>query len=189
MEMVINTLTKTARFEQRCGPAAASAAVKEDQPIAFRAYDGALRQRQEVAVVVVPAISDSCVERSPHHLYWTPFVEAVDGHHKLLGPDRKTGKERQMDFPRNCVTCDECLRMALSPGVHTMTVGVWTWGSVAPDRKHTDVQRVVQFAAQAGGLYAIRACQPGPENQPLFWVRDEATLRCVSATCPGEPQR
>jgi len=185
MEMIFSMMERTARFEQQCGPVDAMGAVKEDRPIAFRAYEGAVLPRQEVAVIVVPAKSGSCVDRDPHSLYWTPYVASVDGQRKIIGPHRKTGQDQQMDFPRHCVTCDECLRFALPPGSHTMAVGVWTWGSVAPDRKGTDIRRSVQFAARAGGLYAIYVCQPGPQTQPLFWVRDEATRACVSATCPG----
>jgi hypothetical protein len=185
VEMIFSMMERTARFEQQCGPVATMGAAEENRPIAYRAYEGPVVQRQEVAIVVVPAKSDSCADRNPHSPYWTPYVVSVDGRRKVFGPDRKTGKEREMNFPRNCVTCEECLRVALAPGSHTMGVGMWTWGSVAPDRKGTDIQRLVQFEARAGGLYGIYVCQPGPQTQPLFWVRDEATRACVSAACPG----
>ena len=184
VEMIFALMTPAARFEHACGPATLNEAVKDDEQAAFRAYDGSVVKRQEIAVVVVPAISDSCVRHDPHTPYWTPYIVSVDERREVLGPDRKTGKERLVRLPQNCVHCDECLRLALMPGPHVMTLGVWTGGSVAPDRKYTDLRGSAQFQARAGGLYSIYACQPGTQKQPLFWVRDEGTLACVSTTCP-----
>ena len=185
MEMIFGLMQGSAKFERACGPATVNPGVP-DVEADFRAYDGPIVKRPDVAVVVVPAISDSCVR--PHYTvaYWTPYIASVDERRKVLGPDRKTGKERQQDFPKNCVTCSECLRLALLPGPRVMQVGVWSWGSA--NQKYTDLRGSTQFEALAGGLYSVQACQPGPKEPPLFWVRDERTLQCVSSACPEGPK-
>ena len=186
-EFLDNALTRHARFEPPCVHGAVGAAVEDDGQAAFRAYEGPAVKRQAVAVVAVPAISDSCVRHDPHVPYWFPYVASVDERRDVLGPDRKTGKERRVRLGKGqqgCKHCHECLRLALMPGPHVMIVGAWTWGSVEPDRKDTDLRGSVEFPAQAGGLYSIRACQPNSHTKQLFWVRDEGTLGCVSSTCP-----
>lgn len=177
VEMIFALAQRSAKFEDACGPPTVEAA-PDTEDADFRAYDGALLERHDVAVVVVY----SCFPRRPNDSYWRLYISSVDERRKVLGPDRKTGKERLQDLPRNCDACNECLRLSVLPGPHVMQVGVWSWGS--PNQKYTDLRGTAQFEARAGGFYSLRACQPAGRDQPLFWVRDEGTLQCVSSDCP-----
>lgn len=53
-EMIINTLTRPARFERACLPATQYRAFGDDPAPGYRAYEGPTVERQQVAVVVVP---------------------------------------------------------------------------------------------------------------------------------------
>jgi hypothetical protein len=104
MEMLVNQLQRSARFELACIAPNQHAVVKDDASALYRAYDGPVLERQALSVVVVPPVDDLCSPLSPHYAYWTPRLVAVDGRRKLLGPDRKTGNERIVGFPDRCVS-------------------------------------------------------------------------------------
>jgi hypothetical protein len=177
VEMIVGLAQRSAKFEDACGLPVTKRTI--DVGADFRAYDGSVLKRQDVAVVVLSANSNF---RRSLNDYWRPYVSSVDERRKVLGPDRKTGKERLQDFPKNCDAYGECLRLSMLPGLHVMRVGVWSWGS--PNQKYTDLRGSTQFEARAGGLYSVHACRPATQDQPLFWVRDERTLQCVSSACP-----
>ena len=183
VEMIFALAQRSAKFEDACGLPAVERAI--DVNADFRAYDSSVLERPDVAVVVVSALPISCRRsriQSLNESYWHSYVSSVDERRKMLGPDRKTGKERLQDFPKNCVECNECFRLSLLPGSHVMGVGVWSWGT--PNQKYTDLRGSTHFEARAGGLYSVNACRPVGRERPLFWVRDEHTLQCVSSDCP-----
>jgi hypothetical protein len=191
MEMMINTVDtgvqnakrKRAAFQEPCGRPATLPAVRKDEPAAFQTHE-TLVSGQELAIIVLSGVSDGCLIPSPYRPQWTPYVTSVDGSGELRGPDPKTGKVGRTRYPRFCVRCDECLRFTLLAGSHTLAVGVHSPGSTVSETRSADLRGSVRFQARAGGLYAIRACQPIGQTAPLFWVRDENTRECVSATCP-----
>jgi hypothetical protein len=184
--MIVEHLQPAARFELSCETSAVAAAPIPDGIGRFRAYDGPPLDRREVAVVVLLRPPNRCC--SPNSAQWMPYIVSIDQRRKLMGPHRKTGEETLRGFPDQywdrCKDSDECLRIAIMPGVHLIKLKVWTWGSVSPDRKETTRRGSAEFDAVPGGLYSIHACHVAGDDQPRFWVRDEVTATCVSRRCP-----
>jgi hypothetical protein len=177
----LDRLDPPARFAAPCNPADVTQAFIDSTKAALRAYDGPPADRGAVAVaLVVPVPDRSSQDR------WTLFLASIDRHRKVIGIDPETGAERVVRLP---VGAPSARSVALMPGQHAIDFELWSAGSGPQKggeayRRPTTLRGSITFAAAAGGIYSIHACQPHDRKEPLFWVRDEQTLRCISTTCP-----
>jgi hypothetical protein len=108
------------------------------------------------------------------------YADAVDGRVEIFEvPDRHA----RLPFESSDCVVQDCFRLAILPGTHILTVHAVSeeWG-----RRPSRIHGRVQFTAEAGGLYSIHGCQAGLNHGPLFSVRDEKLLKCVSDVCPSE---
>ena len=142
-------------------------------------YEGSVRDRSMMAVLVVP--------RLPYG--WRLQVKAVDSR-STTQTCKPTTTEASPDRADTADKCSpgECLRLVLPTGNRDLRMlaaskpsgdsidGDLRQGSVRPGPRY--------FDAKANGLYSVHVCAPADSKVPLFWVRDERTNSCVSAPCP-----
>jgi hypothetical protein len=140
------------------------------------AYDGQTRERSEVAVLVIPWLGPFYAQPGAHLAHWDLRARTLDGR-SLSSECSKEGTQP-----------NECLRLALLPGSRVITLSVEAKASgSAMDATYVKGARTdgtVAFSARAGGLYSAQVCTLREGDKVMFWVRDEASLTCVSAGCP-----
>jgi hypothetical protein len=185
-EAIMGALTPDAKFEQSCADAFAHAAIAGEERGEFRFGTKAADSRDDVAVVVLVPLADRCDVSSgwPSTPRWTPLVKRVDQSNRAVITDSKTGSDRRVEIPSKCErSCSECVRFELAPGQHILELYVSTPGSANTDWNY--FSGTATFSALPSGLYGVRVCRPDRAKQPLVWIRDERTLKCVSSVCPG----
>jgi hypothetical protein len=158
-------------------------AFTDSQTIDHLAFDGPTRDRSEVAVLVIPG----------WYVPWTLQVRSIDGR-QVAGECRpaeagpKAAVEPVTGDPPKERRVQECLRVALLAGHRIIRLSASSMGQgSAWDNtkvKGARADGTVVFPAQLGGLYSAHVCQPRQSARPVFWIRDEHTLTCVSAACP-----
>jgi hypothetical protein len=159
----------------------------DSQVIDHVAFDGPTRNRSEVAVLVIPS----------WYAPWTLQIRSIDGRH-VAGECRPGDAGPQADVetvtgnPPKETRVQECLRVALLAGNRAVRLSVSSKGhGSAWDNtkvKGARADGTVVFPAHVGGLYSAHVCQPRHNGRPVFWIRDEHTLTCVSAACPPVDQ-
>jgi hypothetical protein len=159
-----------------CSLAAEDSTQFVDSPVVSRwAYDGRIRPRHEVAALFVRSILGHATGVT------MVYADALDGRVDIsdVQPDRHA----RLPFESSDCVVQDCFRVALLEGTHMLTLHAV---SEERGRRPSVIRSRVQFAAEAGGLYSIHGCQAGSSHEPLFWVRDEKSLKCVSDRCPRE---
>jgi hypothetical protein len=143
---------------------------------ALTAYGGASQSREEVSVLVIRRSSGTT----------RMYATAVDGREEAWVQEGD-GKWH-IRFPADGLGCPlgvRCDLLAVLPGGHEATLE-----AIASEvgKKASRIPGRVRFSAEAGGLYSIQACQADVNGGPVFWVRDEHSLKCVSTECPDVQQ-
>lgn len=185
-ELIMGVLTPPAKFEHSCADAFAPPALGGEERGYLRFGTKAADRRNEVAVVVLVPLGDPCepLRESPPTPRWTISINRVDGSDRAVATDSKTGADRRVKLENECNKyCSECMRIELAPGQHTLDVDVGTAGSRSTSAQ--SIYGTATFSASPNGLYGVCVCKPDRAKQPLFWIRDERTLECVSSVCPG----
>ena len=155
-----------------------TAAFTDEPGVDAVAYEGSVRDRSMMAVLVVP--------RLPYG--WRLQVKAVDSRSTT-----QTCKPTPTEASPNADTLTsarpgECLRLVLPTGnrdLRMLAASKASGDSIDGTYvKGAYVLGPVSFDAKANGLYSVHVCAPADSKVPLFWVRDERTNSCVSAPCP-----
>ena len=156
-----------------------------DSPVVDRlGFDGPTRDRADVAVLVIPAGWFGS---------WTLRVMSVDGR-PVPGECRSSEAapesivEGRTSDSAGVARTDECLRVGLLAGSRVVALSARSkgYGSSWDNTKvkGARLDGTIVFPAKAGGLYSAHVCQPRQHPRPVFWIRDERSLTCISAACP-----
>jgi hypothetical protein len=145
-----------------------------------RAFDGPIRARTDVAVVVT--------RNSWSALGFTTSLDAsgIDGRSEARAQDPDGSTDKTLRLPLDdgdCGAGQECFQLTVLPGHHVVTLRAVSEGG---DKRRSRIGGRVEFVAEAGGLYSFQVCRPSTNDGPVFWVRDESALTCVSTLCPGK---